>query len=873
MALLVLCAMSIAYALEGQRGYSSEPIWIYDSDFMVGHVETADLNGDGTEDIIAGESNPDYYGYPQKVLAIDGKDGSLIWEYQLQDAVRSMTIGDLNNDGVMDAVAGASYNSSSTPDGYVHAINGVNGDPLWTYYIGNTVSAVTVADLNNDAYLDVSAGSFDDFVYGIDGQTGGLLWSTEIDALWINAVSAGDVNGDNIEDVGFAHEYLTNYSNHCGVLDGVDGSIIWDSVVPYVVMNVLVEDVDSDGTLEAVFGGIYGDNHGEIFVRNAADGVLEWSFNLGSVDHSNGNILLGSYLLDEDSDAELMVTTYLGGRQVYAFEGDTDIPLWISDVLTGHPRDFTVDDVTGDKDMNVVVAGTDRVEIINGVDGSLLWYYSVAGAMRSVSCADFDGDEIFDIAAGGSADASGTPPNPLKGVWALRTVQSPVLWEYDIVEYGNEIAMGDFDGDGCMDVVAVASLGDNAIAISGVDGSHISTWQGTANLYTVTTGDFNNDGFDDAAVAGADQTVTAINYNDRSVLWQFTTPTDQIYRKCLMSTDLNDDGYDDVIVGADDNMVYAIRGDAGGEFWSLNVGGEVNEVDLAQMNGTGPLDVVVAVGGGPTGERVVVIDGLDGSLIWAFPAPAVVEHVEPMDVNEDDIMDVAAGLAPYSRQVIMVNGATQTAIWAQPADVESNIQRMGGGDVDGDKIPDVLVPTTGGVVALRGSDGFVLWTFPTGSEVNHTMAYDVDGDGFLEAIAGSDDQNVYVIDGTTGAEEWSYSVADDVMHIQIGDVNCDGKANIACVTFGADGIVYAFATLDQTPDAVCGDSNGDGDVNVSDAVFLINYIFKGGPPPDPLCSGDSNGDDGLNISDATYIIAYVFSGGPAPVEGCCTPPW
>jgi hypothetical protein len=28
-----------------------------------------------------------------------------------------------------------------------------------------------------------------------------------------------------------------------------------------------------------------------------------------------------------------------------------------------------------------------------------------------------------------------------------------------------------------------------------------------------------------------------------------------------------------------------------------------------------------------------------------------------------------------------------------------------------------------------------------------------------------------------------------------------------------------------------GDANGDGTVNVADAVYLINYIFKGGPPP------------------------------------------
>ncbi len=33
----------------------------------------------------------------------------------------------------------------------------------------------------------------------------------------------------------------------------------------------------------------------------------------------------------------------------------------------------------------------------------------------------------------------------------------------------------------------------------------------------------------------------------------------------------------------------------------------------------------------------------------------------------------------------------------------------------------------------------------------------------------------------------------------------------------------------------CGDANGDGDINVGDAVYLINYVFKGGPEPDTTC--------------------------------------
>jgi hypothetical protein len=64
---------------------------------------------------------------------------------------------------------------------------------------------------------------------------------------------------------------------------------------------------------------------------------------------------------------------------------------------------------------------------------------------------------------------------------------------------------------------------------------------------------------------------------------------------------------------------------------------------------------------------------------------------------------------------------------------------------------------------------------------------------------------------------------------------------------------------------ICGDANGDGGINVGDVVFLIAYIFKSGPPPDPIEAGDANGDGDTNVGDAAYLIAFIFRDGPAPV--------
>jgi photosystem II stability/assembly factor-like uncharacterized protein len=61
-----------------------------------------------------------------------------------------------------------------------------------------------------------------------------------------------------------------------------------------------------------------------------------------------------------------------------------------------------------------------------------------------------------------------------------------------------------------------------------------------------------------------------------------------------------------------------------------------------------------------------------------------------------------------------------------------------------------------------------------------------------------------------------------------------------------------------------GDANGDKYVNISDIVFLIDYVLKSGTPPDPVISGDVNCDEEVNISDVVYLINYVLKSGPPP---------
>ncbi len=66
---------------------------------------------------------------------------------------------------------------------------------------------------------------------------------------------------------------------------------------------------------------------------------------------------------------------------------------------------------------------------------------------------------------------------------------------------------------------------------------------------------------------------------------------------------------------------------------------------------------------------------------------------------------------------------------------------------------------------------------------------------------------------------------------------------------------------------LCGDADGSGACSIGDAVYIISYVFGGGPAPAPLESGDADCSGGVSIGDAVYLINYVFGGGPAPC-GC-----
>lgn len=63
-----------------------------------------------------------------------------------------------------------------------------------------------------------------------------------------------------------------------------------------------------------------------------------------------------------------------------------------------------------------------------------------------------------------------------------------------------------------------------------------------------------------------------------------------------------------------------------------------------------------------------------------------------------------------------------------------------------------------------------------------------------------------------------------------------------------------------------GDANKDDGVDISDPVYLLDYIFRGGRPPPCFDAADANNDTRIDISDPIWVLNYEFRGGPQPSE-------
>ena len=68
-----------------------------------------------------------------------------------------------------------------------------------------------------------------------------------------------------------------------------------------------------------------------------------------------------------------------------------------------------------------------------------------------------------------------------------------------------------------------------------------------------------------------------------------------------------------------------------------------------------------------------------------------------------------------------------------------------------------------------------------------------------------------------------------------------------------------------------GDTNQSGGIDLSDAIFILKFLYGGGEAPGCPDAADTNNDGQIDIADAIALLSYLFSNGasPNPVEADC----
>ncbi len=399
------------------------------------------------------------------------------------------------------------------------------------------------------------------------------------------------------------------------------------------------------------------------------------------------------------------------------------------------------------------------------------------------------------------------------------------------------------------------------------------------------TEDLNGDGHPDALLGTAwgGRTAYAIDGQDGSMIWSYDTYAQPpylsgwIYSICPIQ-DLNEDGVDDVLFGAgsDANAAFCVDGTDGSVIWKFQANDAVFAVaELRDINGDGKNEALIGTGD-PDEDRLVCVSGASSgtaTLRWQIHLGESIHDVAAIeDVNGDGIQDVLAGV--WDGNVYCRSGFGGAHIWSYLVGTYDYIMRVVPiDDVDEDGIQDVLVGSwKNAIICLSGVDGSLICNYTVGTlnggDVWTVDAIgDVNGDGYPEALGGSFDYNVYCVDLRQCDTLWTFYTGNRLYTVRgLPDVTGDCVPDALAGTqklYGQPG-GKAYCISGGLPFWQRGDANNDGIVDLGDAVYLLNYLFKSQAAPPITCAGDVNDDGVTDVADVIYLLNYLYKGGDPP---------
>jgi len=457
------------------------------------------------------------------------------------------------------------------------------------------------------------------------------------------------------------------------------------------------------------------------------------------------------------------------------------------------------------------------------------------------------------------------------------------------------VVAADVNGDGKLYLLAINS-GDNSVTV--LLGNGDGTFQ-TGALYSacnrsgcvplaLTVGDFNNDGHPDLALVSTDaaqQSGIYILLNNGNGTFQspvFYSSSSQMGgfpdgESGIASADLNGDGNLDLVM-TNNAGAWVFLGNGDGTFQApINYGAPyADTLALADVNGDKTLDLVVPDFYNNT--VWVLLGNGDGTFkpAVAYATDWFPESIVVADFNGDGKPDFAVG-SDNGPMITLAFGNGDGTFQTGPNYDIGNWTGQVAADFNNDGNLDVAVYNGAVLQVMLGNShgglGSPITTSMPGLEVTWMAAGDVNGDGKPDLVAanqaGSNGSIAVFIGNGNGTFKTNVDYTADtntsVQTVSVGDLNGDGKPDLAVADFGCSNCT---AALSGNIAVLLG--NGDG-------TFQSAVTYNAGNKPQSIAIADFNGDGFadlavtnflpwtvsilLNHGDGTFAAPFPFGAG------------